>query len=312
MSDHYVIGKAKETEPTIEQPDGAGIIPSLHFRWLLSGPSKSGKSNLARWCLDKYYMRSKGKSWFDKIYLLSPTAYLDHLWSDLPGLKDDNRIPAPTADDLQMILDMQTKVINGGSLRAPKMTKSYARKLHKRKEKADNILLIFDDAIAESSLINSSVFLKIFIQGRHYGISSMVMSQSYMKVPRSVRLQATHVSMFPSKKTEIDRLYTEHGPRQLSKNQFTEMVQHATAPSDDDQFPFLHVSCFDPVDVRFRRNLNQTIRLKKEDVESSGNEESEEKTAEAREPVSDFTASKNTRKRKRHISKFSSGSLRQP
>ena len=77
--------------------------------------------------------------------------------------------------------------------------------LNRKKLKAKKVLLIIDDAISESTFINSPSFLKIFIQGlhtsvwralrslldclvgRHYGISVMVMSQSYMKVWVSVR-----------------------------------------------------------------------------------------------------------------------------
>lgn len=61
------------SEPELKQPRYAGVIPKVNFRWILSGPSKSGKSNLARWSLDKYYTDGRGKSWFDEIYLLSPT-----------------------------------------------------------------------------------------------------------------------------------------------------------------------------------------------------------------------------------------------
>lgn len=91
---------------------------------------------------------------------------------------------------------------------------------------------------------------------------SQVMTQSYMRVPRSVRLQATHLSMFPSRSTEIDRVYTEFGGKDLSKNEFTEMVQYAIKPEEGDEYPFLHVDAFAPERTRFRRNLTNTLEIK--------------------------------------------------
>jgi hypothetical protein len=87
------------------------------------------------------------------------------------------------------------------------------------------------------------------------------MTQSYVKVPRSVRLQATHVALFPSRASEIQRLYTEHGPKELSKNDFTELVQYATQPDDTDPFPFLYVDCFAPTKTRFRRGFTNVLEI---------------------------------------------------
>jgi hypothetical protein len=221
-SNPFVVGKARPDEPDIAQPQHAGMIPKVHFRWVLSGPSKSGKTNLARWVLDNYYIRdgNKKKSFFDRIYLLSPTAHIDVTWSDLPGLADKDRHTHPTPALLDKIMNDQKRAIQGTTSDIPPHVS--ATTLSKKKEKAPKILIIGDDAIAESKLINSPQFLKLFIQGRHYNISTMLMSQSYMKVPRSVRLQATHVSMFPSRASEIERLHTDHGPKELNKKEYTE------------------------------------------------------------------------------------------
>ena len=67
-------------EPELKQPEWAekGVVPKVHFRWILSGPSRSGKTNLARYTYDKFYTTGGGnKSWFDVVYLLSPTAKID-------------------------------------------------------------------------------------------------------------------------------------------------------------------------------------------------------------------------------------------
>lgn len=258
----FRVGKAKDDEPEIKQPPHAGIIPKAHFRWILSGPSKSGKSNLAKWSLDNYYKNpsNPNKSWFDKIYLLSPTAHLDFMWANLKGLEHKDRISRPTPETLTKILNSQIKKITGSSSESALKNIS-SKTLSRKKQSADKVLVIFDDAIAESKLINSPEFLKIFIQGRHYGISSMVMTQSYMRVPRSIRLQSTHLSMFPSRATEIDRVYLEFGPKSMNKNEFQEMIQYAIKPQDGDEFPFVHIDAFAPEKTRFRRNFTHTLEI---------------------------------------------------
>ena len=288
----YIVSRAREDEPEIDQPPDAanGVVPKLHFRWVLTGPSKSGKTNLARWCLDHYYMRAANKSWFDKIYLLSPTGQMDWNWADLPGLEKANRIVHPKKSDLRKILSDARRQIQGGGMAADIGKRNNLPRLARNKRKADKILIIFDDAIAESSLINSAEFLKIFIQGRHYNISSMVMSQSYVKVPRSVRIQATHVSMFPSRASEIERLYADHGPKELSKREFISMVAEATDPQEGDEYPFLFVDVFAPAQYRFRRNFTQQIEIgdsrgDEEVSEVVGDEVGEEEVVEEREVI---------------------------
>lgn len=259
MADIFRVGQATQDEPEMAQPEHAGVIPKVNFRLLLSGPSKSGKTNLARWMLDKYYVKPGRKSWFDKIFLLSPTANIDPNWANLKGLDRKNRITDPTPQLLLKILGDQKKAIQGTASDGGVTMSS--RALWKKKSNADKVLIIFDDAIAEK-LVTTKQFLKIFIAGRHYGISSMVMTQSYMAVPRGVRLQATHVCLFPSRSTEVERLYTEHGPsRFMNKKDFTEMVQFATTPSDDSPYPFLYVDCFAKPEVRFRRNFTDTLAI---------------------------------------------------
>jgi hypothetical protein len=260
-AENFVVGKALEDEPEVKQPRYSGIIPAVNFRWILSGPSKSGKSNLARWCLDRYYRLRPNKSWFDEIYLLSPTANIDYIWSNMPPqLKAKNRITDPSPAILLKILNSQKRDIMGSTSDSAAQSMS-ATRLAKKKQSAKRVLIIFDDAIAESSMINSKEFLKIFVAGRHYGISSMVMTQSYVKVPRSVRLQATHLCMFPSRSSELLRLYEEHGPKELTKNEFIELVQFATKATDEDPYPFLYVDAFAPPSRRFRRGFTDQLEI---------------------------------------------------
>jgi len=260
----FIVGKAMEDEPEIKQPQHAGLIPKVPFRWGFIGPSKSGKSNLARWMLEKFYTdpNNPKKSFFKKIHLLSPTGHIDYNWAGLPGLDNKDIHTEPTGESLQKILNEAKKKIQGTlSDKVPAISK---QELKRRKERADQFLVIADDAIAETALINSQQFLKMMYQIRHYGGSVMLMSQSYKKVPRSGRLQFSHLSVFQPMASEIERLHEDHSVKQMNKKEFVKFVQDltATAPgTPGGDFPFLQIESWAPSDIKFRRNLTDFAPL---------------------------------------------------
>jgi len=241
----HQVGKAVDYDEEFDQPPAAeqGIVPKIPFRWILSGASGSGKSNAARYIMDHYYSKSNG-SWFDRVIFLSPTAKIDPVWKNLAGLSKQDRMEQVDPEKLTRILR-----------KAEKETKA------KGKKKTTRILLILDDVIAESKFMHSKEFLKLFIRGRHFMISTMCMTQSYVKIPRSSRIQATHIIFFPSQTTEIERLYSEYGPHQMSKRAFFAMVQEATDPSPEEPYPFLYIDRYAPIDTRFRRNLDIALNV---------------------------------------------------
>lgn len=243
-----MVSKAVKGDPTIKQPEACdlGIVPKVAFRWMFSGPSNSGKTNLARWVLDKYYSKEEeGKSFFDRIYLFSPTGKLDPVWKDLDGCRPSDRVTELNEQGVEKLHD----VFEAGLRRTKAMGK----------DKAPHELVIFDDAIADTKFLNSKEFLKMFVAGRHGNISCMVLTQSYVKVPRSVRMQITALSMFPSRVTEIERLCDEHGPVDMSKNDFISMVKYAITKTETDQYPFFFLDTGVPENRRFRRCLNEVL-----------------------------------------------------
>ena len=270
--DMFHIGKAMPDEPEEKQPPAAeiGLVPKLSFRLLLSGPSASGKTNAARWLLDKYYHNA-----FDRIILMSPTAELDPVWKKLHRLKKKDRISKMSMRPIIRLLRKQEADVK-------KNGKSNAKK----------VLVIYDDTVGDNKIINSPEFLVSFIRGQHFCVSCMVMTQSYNKVPRSVRLQATGVMAFPSFRSEIDRLYDEHGPYQMSKKEWYEMVQGAMQKTANEQYPFFFIDATKPVESRYRRCLyecividpnrkpeqSQTKRPKKKRKEDAGGEEPEQES----------------------------------
>jgi hypothetical protein len=276
--DHKIL-KAMPDEPQIAQPPDAGIIPEVPFRWLITGQSKSGKSNMLRWVHDHYYA-----DYWDRVYLLSPTANIDYMWSSLKGVKDKDRHTEPTVDTFVKILNDHKKGIQGTiSDRPPKMSQAA---LHRKKMKAPKAVIYIDDSIAER-FMTSRIFLKAAIQARHYGLSWALLTQSYNHAPRRVRINSSHVSMFPSKLSEIERLYDDVGPKSMNKNEFKEMVLDATEPEPGDEFPFLHVDVFKPASERFRRNLTEVLTLEASHDDEIPVEEKKERGMKAKRKKTD-------------------------
>ena len=241
------VTKAVDGDPHIDQPEAAqiGLVPEVAFRWMFTGPSNSGKTNLARWVLDKYYIKSPGKSFFSRIYLFSPTGKLDPVWKDIEGMRPSDRVT-----ELDKLGKDRLKDIFEAGLRRTKAM---------GKDKAPHECVIFDDAIADVKFLNSKEFLKAFVAGRHGNISCMVMTQSYVKVPRSVRMQITALAMFPSRVTEIERLCEEHGPIHMNKLDFISMVQHAIQKTEEEKYPFFFIDTCQPEESRFRRCLSDFL-----------------------------------------------------
>ena len=80
-------------------------------------------------------------------------------------------------------------------------------------EKKRNVLIIFDDMIVD--MINNKslnpIVTELFIRGRKLNISIVFITQSYLKVPKDVRLNSTHflIMKIPNKR-ELQQIGLNH------------------------------------------------------------------------------------------------------
>ena len=90
--------------------------------------------------------------------------------------------------------------------------------------KKRRVLIVFDDMIAdmESNKKFSLIVTELFLRGRKLNISHAFISQSYFKVPRTIRLNATHyfIMRIPNKR-EIQQIGTNH----LSDIDFKDFIE---------------------------------------------------------------------------------------
>ena len=215
----------------------SGIINKFPSMMLNIGKSGSGKSSVIAYILTESNFM---KDFFDKVYLFSPTAKLDDLSKHLK-LKKENMITEPTEHALDKIITEQEKLIN--------------KKGIAEVGRSNKILIIFDDIVSDQRFLKSKPVLKLAAMGRHFLISSIFNTQSYTKIPRSVRLQANAVILFPSSNDENRIIAEDHAPPHCNKKCFLKLVEYATK----NRHEFLFINNFDPPETRFRKGFEEYI-----------------------------------------------------
>ena len=125
-------------------------------------------------------------------------------------------------------------------------------------DKENNILIVFDDMIADmihNKKLNSIV-TELFIRGRKLNISLVFITQSYFKVPKDVRLNTSHffIAKIP-KKRELQQITINHSSG-ISTKDFTNIYRRCT--SEPYSFLVTDNILASNNSLRFRKNLFNT------------------------------------------------------
>lgn len=244
------IKKIETSKDKIEQPalakDERKIIPQLGASVIINGKSGSGKSTLLANYITgpQFYGKSpeKPKGWFDEIFLFSPTASGDDVQQALGIKKSHVYTDLDEAPELiNVILESQKAKLDGGG------------KAHKVPQYA----VVFDDVIGETNFMNTKAFLQTFYMVRHRNCTTFICSQHYKKIPKVCRLQASFIHFFAGSAAEVEQVVDDFAPPLYSKNEFRDLVNSATRGSHS----FLTICMKVGWDLRFRRNLNEFIKL---------------------------------------------------
>jgi hypothetical protein len=222
-----------KVKPAMEQL----IIPCHPCSCIINGKSGSGKTTLLMNLVTRPEFFA---DYFDITFFFSPTAESDDL-AEYLGIEKKRII----TDDFENKLEHIFKVQDG---------------LIKRKtiEKAPKILLIYDDMQSDARFMKSKAFLRSFIANRHSNITTIFLSQSFTRLPRVCRLQASNIMIYPASQSEIELICDEFCPPHTTKKDFMKLIKHATA----DNYNFLHINMKAPPEQRFRKNLNTYLTLK--------------------------------------------------
>ena len=239
--------KDKIKQPLLSQEN---VIPRINSSVLFIGSSGSGKTTVLANLLTRKDMLGAGV--FDRIFLISPTAYSDDIQKYLKIDPDDicdNLNDAPAL--LRDIMDTQrTAIEQEGAHKAPLFC------------------IVFDDCVADTDLLRAPEFIKTFIACRHYNLTTLLCSQSFKAIPRKCRLQAHNIIFFRSSGSEVECIVEDRSPPNMNKKRAQRLVEFATT----EPYSFLHINMRCPYETRYRRNFDEIIN-----INQNSNEGSEEK-----------------------------------
>jgi hypothetical protein len=248
----YLIHPVKTSKDEIKQPQLAieGIIPKLGSSIIISGKSGSGKSVLLYNLMTRkeFYLGS-----FDKIILVSPTAEQDDVQIAL-------KIPASCVfTDLKEAVQALSIIEKFQTTQIEKVGSGKARK----------ICIIYDDVVGHTRFMNSPEFVGSFIRSRHWNCTTFLLTQSFMRVPRICRLQASFICFFPLSRSEAATVVDEFCPPRITPNQFETMLMDVL----EEKYQFFVINMRVPIAVRYRKGLGEIINIddyikkKRDDVE---------------------------------------------
>ena len=198
-----------EIEKTEGQKNYDMVPPGLT---LFCGSTGSGKTVCICNILSKKTML---KGYFDRIIVisLSPCPMIE----DALQLEKKDIIQDDNPENVKKIVNKQKRLVE-----------------EKPFNEVPHILLILDDIIQSRKFLRSNVIAELAFAATHSKISIFLATQSYMAVPREIRVNAHAVILFSGVKlSEIDRFESEYGSQYLNKKDFRKLVQHAIKDNYD-------------------------------------------------------------------------------
>lgn len=226
---------AKTKKMQIKQPKACedGVLPKLHCSYLIAGKSGSGKTAVLI-----HMLRSNAllANCFDYIFYCCDSP--DDMVKENLNLPKENIIKNFDAEFLDRLIKKQEEKIK-----------------KKGADKADSVLLVFDDILSKTKFLNSGMLTKLVTECRHYNISCIFNTQSYKKLPRVVRINVRGIILFPSNLGELEKFAEENALPGMSKKQFLKLVQHCTA----EQYNFSFINHDAPPQDKLRKNFDMIV-----------------------------------------------------
>ena len=225
----------------------SSYLPKSSFIMTISASRGSGKSTLIINILTNKNLLA-GK--FQQIYLISPTSCLDTKFellkktnikaaSVIPYLSSSKKISRIMSNPNFIKIDDRNKTLkmtDRDFISLPSI--SFLENLIESqktqisaygKDKADNVLLIYDDCILDP-IFKSKSFIGLVFNSRHFKISIIISSQCYFSIPKPIRLNSSVVLVFfTANKKELTNIYEENNAG-LSNRAFLTLFNKITQP----------------------------------------------------------------------------------
>lgn len=157
---------------------GKGPFPKSAFTWAISGGKGSGKSTLLLNALENEF-----RGYFDKIWLISPTAARDPKFDRLLKEIKDQHIVEFSDDMIKAIMDDCQSEIDEAK---------------KDKDPLPNFLIIFDDCLADlpPRQMKGSQLNRLITVHRHIRATVIILTQKYNALNTLLRSNLDCISMF--------------------------------------------------------------------------------------------------------------------
>lgn len=172
----------------VKQPDPD--LPQLHFFAVVAGPRGSGKSVLVR---NLILRKDMLKPFFpnDSIFIFSRSLDVN---DDYAEVKTRYKFHDYSNELVLTIMKAQENCI-----------KAYG------KSRTRSILFVMDDILDSGAFNYLSMVETIAIRGRHLKLSCILVTQSYMRVSRTIRINQDYLIFFsPHNLSEISRILDEN------------------------------------------------------------------------------------------------------
>lgn len=192
-------------------------LDKLPFRLVCCAPSGSGKTNMILNLVEKF---SKGKGTFNSITIITRNK------------------SEPLYEFLEDKSNKKVKIEEG--LESLPAMDSFDKDLQH--------LVIFDDMVLEK---NQKAMSEMYIRGRKRGISVCYLSQSFYKIPKTIRSNCNYFVLLKlSGKRDLNLILSEF-ELGVTKDELMEMYDHATK----EKFSFLLVDVEADKEKKFRKNF---------------------------------------------------------
>ena len=194
-------------------------LDKLPFRMIVVAPSGSGKSNFVLNLIEKF---SKGKGTFNSIHLICRSK-CEPLYE---YLEEKTKKKIKILEGVNEIPDINTF------------------------DKDQQHLMIFDDLVLEK---NQSKMMEMYIRGRKKGISIVYLSQSFYRIPKTIRSNCNYfVILKLSGKRDLNLIMSEF-ELGVDKDELLKIYEDATSV----KFNVLLIDVEAEKQERFRKNFKE-------------------------------------------------------
>jgi hypothetical protein len=226
-----------------KMPQLDGTLP---LRWVLAGPSGSGKGVAMQNLILKHF-----RGCWERIYVFSPTAVLDKSTWDPVRKHIQEDMGVNLKKEPAFFTTFDTAVLEG-------IVKKHSDVVQKQKDRGDRqlygALIIVDDFGDDATVLHKgggSVLNRLFLSGRHHAISTIVSVQKITLTSVPIRVNSTGLLAFKVRNQKEYETIESEVTALVDRDTFREIWEVAT--SEPYSFLFIRLNA---------KSLNETFMLR--------------------------------------------------